>query len=154
MFYWTKSDINSDDVVFETENELNESLAQKRNMIFEIFNSGLLHDENGKLNNSVRYKLLEQLGLGIWENTQDIKTLQIKRADKENLQLLDTHNIDMPREIDNHDLHINEHTCFMLSDEFEKASKCNPNIEKLMLEHIRQHKQFRQITNEKENDNG
>lgn len=154
MFYWNKSDINSDDVVFETENELNESLAQKRNMIFEIFNSGLLHDENGKLNNSVRYKLLEQLGLGIWENTQDIKTLQIKRADKENLQLLDTHNIDMPREIDNHDLHINEHTCFMLSDEFEKASKCNPNIEKLMLEHIRQHKQFRQITNEKENDNG
>lgn len=154
MFYWNKSDINSDDVVFETENELNESLAQKRNMIFEIFNSGLLHDENGKLNNSVRYKLLEQLGLGIWENTQDIKTLQIKRADKENLQLLDTHNIDMPREIDNHDLHINEHTCFMLSDEFEKASKSNPNIEKLMLEHIRQHKQFRQITNEKENDNG
>lgn len=154
MFYWNKSDINSDDVVFETENELNESLAQKRNMIFEIFNSGLLHDENGKLNNSVRYKLLEQLGLGIWENTQDIKTLQIKRADKENLQLLDTHNIDMPREIDNHDLHINEHTCFMLSDEFEKASKRNPKIEKLMLEHIRQHKQFRQITNEKENDNG
>lgn len=154
MFYWNKSDINSDDVVFETENELNESLAQKRNMIFEIFNSGLLHDENGKLNNSVRYKLLEQLGLGIWENTQDIKTLQIKRADKENLQLLDTHNIDMPREIDNHDLHINEHTCFMLSDEFEKASKRNTNIEKLMLEHIRQHKQFRQITNEKENDNG
>lgn len=154
MFYWNKSDINSDDVVFETENELNESLAQKRNMIFEIFNSGLLHDENGKLNNSVRYKLLEQLGLGIWENTQDIKTLQIKRADKENLQLLDAHNIDMPREIDNHDLHINEHTCFMLSDEFEKASKRNPKIEKLMLEHIRQHKQFRQITNEKENDNG
>lgn len=154
MFYWNKSDINSDDVVFETENELNESLAQKRNMIFEIFNSGLLHDENGKLNNSVRYKLLEQLGLGIWENTQDIKTLQIKRADKENLQLLDTHNIDMPREIDNHDLHINEHTCFMLSDEFEKASKPNSNIEKLMLEHIRQHKQFRQITNEKENYNG
>ncbi len=154
MFYWNKSDINSDDVVFETENELNESLAQKRNMIFEIFNSGLLHDENGKLNNSVRYKLLEQLGLGIWENTQDIKTLQIKRADKENLQLLDTHHIDMPREIDNHDLHINEHTCFMLSDEFEKASKRNTNIEKLMLEHIRQHKQFRQITNEKENDNG
>lgn len=154
MFYWNKSDINSDDVVFETENELNESLAQKRNMIFEIFNSGLLHDENGKLNNSVRYKLLEQLGLGIWENTQDIKTLQIKRADKENLQLLDAHNIDVPREIDNHDLHINEHTCFMLSDEFEKASKRNPNLEKLMLEHIRQHKQFRQITNEKENDNG
>lgn len=151
MFYWNKSDINSDDVVFETENELNESLAQKRNMIFEIFNSGLLHDENGKLNNSVRYKLLEQLGFGIWENSQDVKTLQIKRAGKEHLVLLDEGRIDMPREIDNHDLHINEHTCFMLSDEFEKAQKRNPKLEKLMLEHIRQHKQFNQIINEKEN---
>ena len=102
-------------------------------------------------NNSVRYKLLEQLGFGIWENSQDVKTLQIKRAGKEHLMLLDEGRIDMPREIDNHDLHINEHTCFMLSDEFEKAQKRNPKLEKLMLEHIRQHKQFNQIINEKEN---
>ena len=39
----------------------------------------------------------------------------------------------------------------MLSDEFEKAQKRNPKLEKLMLEHIRQHKQFNQIINEKEN---
>lgn len=146
MFYWNKSDINSDDVVFETENELNESLAQKRNMIFEIFNSGLLHDENGKLTNSMRYKLLEQLGFGIWENTQDLKSLQVKRANKENLQLLETFNLNMPKEIDDHALHINEHTCFMLGDEYEKAIKFNPKLEQEILEHIRQHKQFIQIT--------
>ena len=146
MFYWNKSDINSDDVVFETENELNESLAQKRNMIFEIFNSGLLHDESGKLNNSVRYKLLEQLGFGVWENTQDVKTLQIKRANKEHLSIIDSFSIDDPKEIDDHNLHINEHTCFMLSDEFEKLCAKNNKVEEKMLEHIRKHKQFINIT--------
>ncbi len=146
MFYWNKSDINSDDVVFETENELNESLAQKRNMVFEIFNSGLLHDENGRLSNSVRYKLLEQLGFGIWENTQDVKTLQIKRANKEHLELLEYGKIASPKEIDDHQLHINEHTCFMLGEEYERAVNKNPKLEKIMLEHIRTHKQFIEIT--------
>ena len=146
MFYWNRSDINSDDVVFETENELNESLAQKRNMVFEIFNSGLLHDENGKLNNSMRYKLLEQLGFGIWENTQDMKTLQIKRANKEHMQLLETSKMEMPKEIDDHELHINEHTCFMLGEEYEKALKHNKNLENEILNHIRMHKQFIEIT--------
>ncbi len=147
MFYWSKSDINSDDVVFETENELNESLAQKRNTIFEMFNSGLLHDENGKLNNSVRFKLLEQLGFGVWENTQDVKTLQIKRANKEHLNLIETGKLEMPKEIDDHNLHINEHICFMLTDEYEKKYNLNKNLEKTILDHIRQHKQFLQITN-------
>lgn len=147
MFYWSKSDINSDDVVFETENELNESLAQKRNTILEMFNSGLLHDENGKLDNSVRYKLLEQLGFGVWENAQDVKTLQVKRANKENLYLIETGKLDMPREIDDHNLHINEHTCFMLTDEYEKKYASNKKLEKEMLEHIRHHKQFLNLLN-------
>lgn len=146
MFYWNSADINSDDVVFETENELNESLAQKRNMIFEIFNAGLLHDETGKLTNSVRHKLLEQLGFGVWENSQDQKTLQIKRAGKEQLELVSNGLINMPSEIDDHNLHINEHICFMLGADFENEVKNNSNISKLMLNHIRQHKQFLNLT--------
>lgn len=146
MFYWNSSDINSDDVVFETENELNESLAQKRNMLFDIFNSGLLHDESGKLNNSVRHKLLEQLGFGVWENSQDAKTLQIKRANKEQILLMEKGQIEMPKEIDDHNLHINEHICFMLSSDFEDKQKDNLVLENLMLNHIREHKQFLNIT--------
>ncbi len=147
MFYWNQSDINSDDVVFETENELNESLAQKRSMIFDIYNSGLLNDEKGGISNSTRYKLLEQLGFGIWENSQDIKALQLKRANKENLQLLSDNNINNPKEIDDHQLHINEHTCFMLGDDYEKASNKNKNLEEKILNHIRLHKQFLSLSN-------
>lgn len=152
MFYWNRSSINSDDVVFETENELNESLAQKRNMIFEILNAGLLHDENGKLTNQMRYKLLEQLGFGVWESSQDEETLQVNRASKEHLSILENGKILEPKEIDNHSIHISEHICFMLGDEFEKATKNNANLETEILEHIRLHKQYLQLTksNEKE----
>ena len=57
-----------------------------------------------------------------------------------------------PKEIDNHSIHISEHICFMLGDEFEKAVNLNPNLELEILNHIRLHKQFLQITksNEKE----
>lgn len=146
LFYWSNSDINSDDVVFETENEINESLAQKRSMIFEILNAGLLHDENGKITNSMRHKILEQLGFGIWENSQDIKTLQIKQAQKENLALLENGKMEDPKEIDDHVLHIYEHTCFMLSEEYGRIKNKNTHLENAMLEHIRQHKKFNQLT--------
>jgi len=148
LFYWNASHINSDDVVFETENELSESLVQKRSMIFDILNAGLLHDENGKLTNTVRYKVLEQLGFGVWESSQDLKTLQVKQATKENVQLLENKVMDEPKEIDDHVQHIYEHTCFMLSDEYAR-SKTKEADEKL-LNHIRLHKRLQQLTNQLE----
>lgn len=144
MFYWKNTDISSDEIVFETENELNETLAQKRSMIMEIFATGLLNDEDGTLNNSTRRKILDQLGFGVWETNKDIKNLQIKKANIENYNLLENDKIDDVLEIDDHDLHISEHTCFMLSKEFLK-NKNSKNYDKL-LEHIKQHKKFKQIT--------
>ena len=153
LFYWSSSDINSEEVIFETENEINETLAQKRSMIFELLKSGLLHDENGKLSNSMRSKILEQLGFGIWESTQDIKTLQAQNAEKENLQLLMEQTICEPSDIDEHNIHIAEHTAFMLGNEFEKSMLKSPNLKEMMLNHIRKHKKFKKIQdNEKENE--
>ena len=147
LFYWSASDINSEEVIFETENEINETLAQKRSMIFELLNSGLLADENGKISNAMRTKILEQLGFGIWESTQDIKALQVKSASKENLKLLTSNDIDNPREIDDHDIHIAEHISFMLGNEFEKNKLKNPSIENMLLEHIKQHKNLNKNEN-------
>lgn len=147
LFYWSASDINSEEVIFETENEINETLAQKRSMIFELLNSGLLADENGKISNAMRTKILEQLGFGIWESTQDIKALQVKSASKENLKLLTSNSIDNPREIDDHDIHIAEHISFMLGSEFEKNKLKNPVIENMLLEHIKKHKNLKKNEN-------
>ncbi len=151
LFYWKGSDINSEEVVFETENELNETLAQKRSMIFEILNSGLLADENGKLSNSMRTKVLEQLGFGIWDNSQDINSLQTSSAGRENIAFMTGKGNLIPRDIDDHNLHINEHTAFMLGTEFERVKQKDKNIETRMMEHIRNHKKFLNITKTIEN---
>lgn len=141
LFYWDSSDINSEEVIFETENEVNQSLAQKRSMIFELLNTGLLTDEDGKLSNSMRGKILEQLGFGIWEATQDIDALHRKNANKENLQFLSEGVLNEPSEIDDDGIHIGEHIAFILGNEYEKSKIKNEKTEKIMLEHIRKHKE-------------
>ena len=151
MFYWKNSDLTNDEVVFETENETNESPAQKRSMIYEILNTGLLHDEEGKISNSLRHKILQQLGFGIWEGGQDIKSLQINNADKENVNLLEKNEMPKPKDIDDHELHINQHICFMLSNEFEKKVSRNEKLEKKLMEHIKQHKLYQNLTAKAEN---
>ena len=138
MFYWNNSQINSEDVVFETENEVSQTLAQKRSMILEILNAGLFNDENGIMSNSTRQKVLEQFGFGTWSNSQDIQTLQVKQAEKENYGLLKTGEIEQPCEIDDHEVHINQHTSFLLGNEFEKMGSQKQKEE--MLKHIKAHK--------------
>ena len=141
-FYFVNNDVSCEDIVFETENEIGETLAQKRSMIFELLNAGLLYDEEGKMSNSTRYKVLELLGFGIWENSVDLKTLQIKFADKENLNLITNPKSVEVSEIDDHELHINEHIGFMLTKEFEEYKQKYPNIKYKFLNHIRMHKTF------------
>lgn len=151
LFYWSASDINSEEVMFETENEINETLAQKRSMIFDLLGSGLLMDENGKISNAMRAKLLEQLGFGIWESTQDIKALQTKSAGKENLQLLQCGDIPNPTDIDDHDVHILEHISFILGNEFEKMKLKDKDIESKIMEHIKIHKKMKNLEQKNEN---
>lgn len=133
VIYFSSSDITSDDVIFETENEINESLAQRRSMVFDLLNAGLLQDENGKLSNRMRVKALELLGFGVWENAQDINEIHTKRASKENAMLLEG-KMPEPTELDNHEIHISEHTAFILSGDYSEKQQ------KFMIEHIRMHK--------------
>lgn len=119
VFYWKGSELSNDDIVLDTVNELTETPAQRKNMLLDLYKYGLLNDENGKLSNRNRAKLLESLGFGVWETEQDISNLHIKRAVRENVNL---ENI-VPREIDDHDIHITEHTKFLLSSESNNYSK-------------------------------
>lgn len=146
MFYWKGSELTSDDIVLDTINELTETPAQRKNMLLDLYRNGLLFDENGKLSNRNRTKLLEALGFGVWETSEDISNLHIKRAIKENLNLENA----LPREIDDHDIHIAEHTKFLLSSESESASK--EHIKKLEA-HIMAHKSMKYALGELEKQN-
>lgn len=150
MFYFSTADISSDDIIFETENEMNETVSQKRSMVFELLNAGLLHDENGKLSNSMRLKVLELLGFGMWEGSQDLTSLHTKKADTENIEMIKMNNCEV-WEIDDHNVHINQHIAYMLSNEFEKKVKLNPQLKQIFLNHIQQHKMLNeQNLNKKE----
>ena len=144
FFYWDRGDISSDDIAFETESELGQTVAQKRNMILELLNSGLLTDENGKISNSVRSKTMEMLGFGMWEDGLDQNTLQMQKAKRENLDFINNKDCEV-LEIHNHDLHISEHVNFMLSGDFEKECENNKLLKEKLLSHIREHKQFKKL---------
>lgn len=136
QYYFDRKDIGSDDVVFETENELSDSPAQKKSMILDMLKNGLLSDENGNLSQRMKSRITDLLGFSGFENGQDLANLNIKKSAKENLELV-SKSLE-PLEIDDHAIHITEHIKYMMSGEFEsfKNAKKNENF----LSHIRLHK--------------
>lgn len=140
MFYFSASDLTSEDVIFETENEMNETSAQRRSMLLELLNHGLLHDENGKLNNRMRAKILELLGYGIWEQGQELTDLHRNKAQQENVDLLQNKVVPEVESFDDHATHIDEHISFILTNKFDKNSSHDVLFKQMLIEHINQHK--------------
>ena len=140
---FSNQDITTDEVVLDTQSEIVITKAQKRSMIYEILNTGILQDENGKLPNTTRQKVIEMLGLGVYDMGNDESSLQVKYAQKENLEFAESDKEIHVQEIDNHDLHIKEHVCFLLGAEGEKL-KNSGKYEKV-LEHIREHKKLKSL---------
>ena len=137
LYYFNSSDLGSDDVVFDTESELSYTPAQKKSAVYELIDAGLLTDDTGKLSERTKAKLLEILGFGSIDNTLDIESLHINKADEENLS-----GFKKPIEVDeydDHELHIAEHTRFLLSAESEGVRN-NPETKENALEHLRAHK--------------
>ncbi len=143
-FYFSSNDISSDDVVIDTQGDASDSLTTRRDMIFNLLNAGVLYDEEGKLTNRMKGKILEMLGLGLWQNAQDVQELHIKKAGNENLKMLSGINVNVS-EIDDHDLHISEHIAFMLGSDYENAKQKNAKLESLYLNHIKEHKKLQKM---------
>lgn len=134
LFYFVGTDIGCDDVTFETENELTDTPATRKTMIFDLLNAGVLYDSNGKLTTAVKSKILSIMGFGNWENAQDIAQLHIARAEKENVNIASASVMD----IDDHKLHIEEHTRYVIT-RFDLEQKAY--IDKI-LDHIKEHKRL------------
>lgn len=137
IYYWNISDITTDDIIVETKTDLGESLAQKREMIFKLIENNLLFDEDGKMSNQMRVRVLQMLGFGSFECRVDVTELQLKKASRENIKMLGKMQVGID-EIDDDELHINEHIAYMLSEEFEAVED---SVKKLFLDHIRKHKE-------------
>ncbi len=139
IFYWTNSDLSSDDVILENSNELEESTSDKREFLLKLYQLGLLSDEKGNISNSVKNKILSTIGFNSWEGFETLDELHKKRANKENLSLIE---LEKPLTIDNHQIHIDEHIKHLISDNGERLEK---NIKEKLINHINEHKQLLNI---------
>ncbi len=138
MYYWDQNEICSDDVVFDASTDTMDSLGQKRTMLLDLIKEGLMYDEDGKFSQSMRKRCLDLLGFGMWENAVDIHSLQINRAKEENISA--TNNAELKiMPIDDHKIHIDEHTAYILGGEIKKKLNSQQIVEKL-LKHIEGHK--------------
>ncbi len=132
-YYFNASQLDVNDILFE-QNDLSNP-EDKRRAIVELYEAGLLSDEDGKISKENKNRILEAFGFGGYENTGDISALHIAKASEENLEL---RKADVAvDEYDEHALHIVEHTRYLLSEEFKKSK--NEEVKKRFVLHIKEH---------------
>ena len=137
-YYFGASEVMANDVVFEAEEGL--SGAEKQEVLLKLYEAGVLTDEDGRMSQENKNRILEAFGFGSYENARDISALHIAKAGEENFELLKGA-VDVD-EYDDHELHVLEHTRFLLSAEFKKksAGKDGAKMKEWFIAHIRKHK--------------
>ena len=139
---WKGSDITSDDVIVDTDNEMTNTPAQRKQLALELLQTGMFADpDTGRMTRETRGKLMEIFQLGNWESAIDMDEMHSARAQREALSFSDGK---MPQvmELDNHSAHIAEHTRYALGAEFRHMQEQNPELARLWLEHINAHKEI------------
>lgn len=140
MTAWNASDITSDDVAFVSENQLSDTPAQNRQFVFELLKTGLLADEDGKISDRMRTKLLDIVGFGMREAGKDVESLQIKRARAEMLEARAHTPVVKP--YDDHAVHVAEHTKYLLGGDFARAAARDPALEAVIVRHLETHREL------------
>ncbi len=139
VFYFTSADLTGDDVIFETENELSYSPSQRRNNVLEIISSGILNGEDGRIDQGTKAKLLELMGFGGLESGKSASAMHMARAAEENVTAFKS--LPITEEYDDHDIHIAEHTRFLIGKEFARFE--NPlKVKEIIEKHLNEHKAF------------
>lgn len=139
--WWDKSKLNSDDIIFETEDELNDSPAQRRMTAYNFLNAGLFLDpDTGRIDKASKAWLFEVLGVDSSGQLEDITVAHRKRAQKESLNLAEGAPAYFYDGIDDNEIHIETHIKFMISNEFNKYFSKDPKIYDLFNMHIKQHR--------------
>lgn len=132
LFAFSKSDISADDVQFESGYE--RTVEQKKEDILKLLSLGLLQDEEGKLSDDTRNRVLEALGFGTFENARDISRLHLRKAERENLMLAQQ-DVEAD-EYDDHALHRAEHVRALLS-----GGEKDETLRARILRHLASHRE-------------
>lgn len=128
-----KSDITGDDVVLEADSDINMTPARRRSILYDMIDKGLFSDEHGRINSNVKVRLLKSLGYNGYTGGRDLDELNRQRCAEENAALKSGGGAEI-REYDDHAVHIQEHTAYLLTE------KLTPEQEKRICAHLNGHK--------------
>ena len=144
-YYLDKSALCSDDVFLENENELLYSRRQKKDALMNLYESGLLNDENGDIRPSTKEQLLALFGFKDLDYRKGISRLQEEKAQSEN-DVIRMKGLSI-EEIDDDGIHIDEHTRYVLSEygELKKEEKDR------LFAHIKAHKERLNVNKKTDN---
>ena len=137
-FTWCAEDINSYDVVYESENSLLHSDEARLSAIKSGIEMGLFNGEDGKIPRSVRKKLLCRMHIGDFVKTLYEDDLQSAAARRENGMLLSGAFLEVAP-YDDHEIHIAEHRRAALEYAYTKLRRENSARAAALEEHIRAH---------------
>jgi len=142
---WHASDLNSDDVIIENSSALAETPAQRRQMVFDLINTGIFNKfETNPYSREGAKKILELIEVGHWEfGIDDDYTLHETRAKREN-RMMKQGQMPMFQPFDDHDIHIEEHNEFRLSADYEQLlmTPQGQMIAQIFEQHVQQHQMY------------
>ena len=136
LMEWEASDLQTEDIIVEKEDALSQTPTQRKMMAIQLMQYGLFRPD---VDPTLRSRMLEIFELGNWEDVDNVETLHKSRAMREN-KLLEQGEFPMPDEIDDHQIHIDEHTIFMLDIRFEQIKAERPDIAYSFYEHLNMHR--------------
>ena len=141
VLVWCAGDINSYDIVYDTQNELlNSEETQKQNFLA-AFDRGFFTDDEGKVPQSVKNKAIEYMKINSYTDLMSLNELQVQNAQRENamarLGVMPT-----VEEVDDHLIHTEEHEKFALQVDFIMLKKDNPGLADEFMAHIHDHKKL------------
>lgn len=136
LTYFTGNDLQCEDLVFDTQDDVGETITERRNMVVELIRMGVLTEADGTMSPRTKIKVLEMLGIGNWESAKDVSETQRKRAMRENLAIGKEQLAACP--YDDHDVHVEEHIKCLLEDSVLK----NKKLYEAMDAHIKEHQMF------------
>ena len=138
VMLFTGTDLNSDELAFETENELKVYAETQRERFIEVLRLGLLNGEDGRLSRRTKELAAKRL-LGKNERFYTASDLQMKNACAENAAFERGEKLAV-KALDDHLLHLEEHRLYALQQSFGSLMKNDPEKCKPMLEHIEAHR--------------
>ncbi len=138
VLVFAAGDLNSSDVVPDTENELIVSPEKQKENFLRALELGLFHDENGNLPRSVKSRARALMHAGGGVDFSSVDDLQLLAAERENATV-SLGRVPTLGVFDDHELHIEAHKKFLLQARYACLKEKMPAVTEGFEAHIFAH---------------